>query len=115
MTNIKMHSLAKVLARHHQVTASELIGHSRVRSITLTRFKFCWIARYRLGHSTTAIAKFLGGRDHTTVVHATRQAERLGLICNQTVNDILDEAKDQTVIDINRLKLDAGVFCGNQA
>lgn len=110
MKQIKMNSLAKVVARRHRVRASDLTGQSRGRWVAHPRFKFVWIARYKLGHSTSVIGRFLGGRDHTTIIHASRQAEALGLISPETVDDILLEAEGQTQVDMEQLKKDAGVF-----
>ena len=110
MKQIKMNSLAKVVARRHHVRASDLTGQSRGRWVAHPRFKFVWIARYKLGHSTSVIGRFLGGRDHTTIIHASRQAEALGLISPETVDDILLEAEGQTQADMEQLKRGAGVL-----
>lgn len=74
-----MKHLAKAVAVRHCVTYDEIVGESRVRSIFKPRAMFCHIAYEHLGKSTTQIGRFLGGRDHTTVIHARRRAKEFGI------------------------------------
>lgn len=59
-------------------SVEELIGPRRSRTIAYPRFicydlmkKFCW------RNSLVQIGQFMGGRDHTTIIHGLRRAEEL--------------------------------------
>jgi len=62
----------RVTARHHELTADDLIGPSRRRKITLARSLAMYLARQLTGQSLGAIGRAFGGRDHTTVMHGVR-------------------------------------------
>lgn len=67
-------SMAEIAAAVHVKTGimpSDLRGRSRLRPYTYARMIFCAIAR-RAGYSTQQIGDWLGGRDHTTVMEASR-------------------------------------------
>lgn len=71
------------VAARHGVKASEIRGYSRGQRIARPRHEFVWIARsYKLANgrhrfSTTQIGRFLGNRDHTTVISSFRRHEKL--------------------------------------
>jgi len=102
---VKLTQLAKVIARRNGLEVSELTGHSRRFYYAHPRFTFIWIARRKLGHSTTQIARFLEGRDHTSICHATKRAEKLGLATPELVADILTEAQELTEIEMAKIVL----------
>ena len=90
---VKLTALAKVVAKRNGLHITELTGHLRKNYATHPRFTFIWIARRKLGHSTTQIGRFLEGRDHTSICHATKRAEKLGLARPELVADIMEEAQ----------------------
>lgn len=61
----------------HGISYPEIIGHRRARPIIAARHE----AMYRLSKETTlslpAIGRRMGGKDHTTVLHAVRKFEAL--------------------------------------
>jgi chromosomal replication initiator protein len=77
---LSMHSIAKAVAAHYGLTLEDLKGPSRKKCFSRPRQEamalMCAVGRYSLPQ----IGQFLGGRDHTTVLHgkrayAKRQAE----------------------------------------
>lgn len=77
-TRPRMAELCDVVARQHGVNTIDLRGPSQHRFIAWPRQAFMAHAR-AAGYTTTQIGRFLGGRDHTTVIHGSRRhAEREG-------------------------------------
>ncbi len=76
-------TLAAMVAAKHGITVEDLRGQRRKRKIAWARQEFAWRA-YQVRRpdgsrrfSTTYIANFCDGRDHTTAVHSIRRfAER---------------------------------------
>jgi hypothetical protein len=62
----------RLVARHHDLDVATLIGPNRSRSIAAARSLAMYLARLVTGMSLKAIGAGCGGRDHTTVLHATR-------------------------------------------
>ena len=52
-----------------------LKSNKRTRNIVVPRQEFCWLAYEYTGCSLTEIARFLGGRDHTTILHSVKRHE----------------------------------------
>lgn len=59
------------------VTETEITGAYRHRHLARARFLAAHLISDRLKYSTPRIGRALGGRDHTTVIHALRQAGKL--------------------------------------
>jgi hypothetical protein len=53
-----------------QVPLSRLVGKSRFHSTTQARFALCYYLYTYCELSSTAVGALLGGRDHSTVLHA---------------------------------------------
>lgn len=64
------------VAEQHGLTAAELLGATRVRSIAYARQEAMWRISRELGRSLPEIGRMMGGRDHTTVLHGIRAHER---------------------------------------
>lgn len=62
-----------------EVSWSQIAGRSRKGIIPKARFAYCWICKQYLGMNLKEIGDTIGGRDHTTVIHAL-----------STVKDLLD-------------------------
>lgn len=73
---LEIHQIAKVVAGHYGTTISELRGRSRRREISIPRSVVMYLAHNRVGYSLTYIGKYLGKRDHTTVMHGCRMVEK---------------------------------------
>lgn len=69
--------IAQRTARHFRLPLAELKGPSRRRAVTTARGVAAYLARQLTGCSLEAIGEFLGGRDHTTILHACQQTEQL--------------------------------------
>jgi chromosomal replication initiator protein len=61
--------ILSVVAQHYGVSEEDLIGRSRRRAISIPRQMCMYLVREEIGTSLPQIGEFLGGRDHTTVIH----------------------------------------------
>lgn len=64
----------KRVAKYFNVTVRELTGASRRKTVVRARALSVYLIRTALGFSFQAIGQSLGGRDHTTVMHAFQRA-----------------------------------------
>ncbi len=58
-------------------TIMDILSHRRTADIVLPRQFAMYLARIKTLKSLPEIGRFIGGRDHTTVMHACRKIERL--------------------------------------
>jgi hypothetical protein len=73
----KLDVLAKQVAERHHLTVDQLRGQDRTNRVVHPRQEFMWLAN-KAGYSTTTVGRYLGDRDHTTVIHGVRRhQERL--------------------------------------
>ncbi len=63
-------SVLRAVADFYNVEIEELRGSSRRQSIVRPRQVACYLLRQETGASLPQIGQWLGGRDHTTVLHA---------------------------------------------
>ena len=63
------------VTRHFSIRVADLQGKKRNQSIALPRQICMYLARERTKLSLEEIGGYFGGRDHTTVLHATRKIE----------------------------------------
>jgi chromosomal replication initiator protein len=57
------------------VKLTDLLGKRRHKSVALPRQVCMWLARRHTRYSLEEIGGYLGGRDHTTVLHAIRTVD----------------------------------------
>lgn len=81
--------IAEVAARYG-VTPAELTGRAQPGALRRARFTACWLAFRLSGLAASAIGGAMGGRDHTTVLHAVK---RFGAFAAEN-RDWMIEARD---------------------
>lgn len=52
------------------VTTADICGPNRRRKYTVPRHTYCWLMHHLTDQSLQQIGQAIGGRDHTTVMHA---------------------------------------------
>nr|MBA3825198.1 chromosomal replication initiator protein DnaA [Ktedonobacterales bacterium] len=62
-----------LVANHYHVSADEMLGKGRVRSIAWPRQVAMYLLREETENSLAQIGAALGGRDHTTIMHGCEQ------------------------------------------
>lgn len=69
---INVPEIISLVAKHYNVRNAELQGKKRTRSVAHPRQVCMYLARELSGLSFEEIGRYLGGRDHSTVLHAHR-------------------------------------------
>lgn len=64
--------IIRAAARLHDVTAADVIGPSRSRTVAAARCLAMYLCRHLTGRSYHAIGMAFGRRDHTTAMHGVR-------------------------------------------
>lgn len=78
--NESMRDIVSRIAAQHHLTVEELRGHSRIKKLAYPRFQVMYEIRLLTKQSYPAIGRFLGGRDHTSIMAGRkRHAEITGL------------------------------------
>jgi len=70
-------SILQAVADFYNLSVEELTGTSRRQSVARPRQVACYLLRQEAGASLPQIGQWLGGRDHTTVLHACERIAAL--------------------------------------
>jgi chromosomal replication initiator protein len=73
----RIEDIQRVVARHYNVSKTELLSNRRTRTIVKPRQIAMYLAKVMTPRSLPEIGRRFGGRDHTTVLHAVRKIEDL--------------------------------------
>ncbi len=73
---INSRQVIKVVSEYYEIHIDDLVGASRKRELVLPRQVIMYILREELGSSYPLIGNDIGGRDHTTAMHACKKIER---------------------------------------
>ncbi|PZO77226.1 MAG: chromosomal replication initiator protein DnaA [Mesorhizobium amorphae] len=74
---IRIEDIQRVVARHYNVSKTELLSNRRTRTVVKPRQVAMYLAKVMTPRSLPEIGRRFGGRDHTTVLHAVRKIEDL--------------------------------------
>ena len=73
---LDFNSLLHMVSKFYDEPKKDILSTSRKRELATCRQIFCYIARFNMPNVTLKqIGDFLGGRDHSTVIHSIRVAE----------------------------------------
>lgn len=89
-----LRALAQVVTKYFNVKLADLRGASRRKALVNARDIVVYLARQTTTHSLEQIGNYLGGRDHTTILHGYRKLEKMVKT---------DAATRQTIADLMRL------------
>lgn len=70
-------AIQKAVADHFQIKLQELKAKKRTKNLVMPRQVAMYLCRELTNLSYPEIGKYFGGKDHTTVIHACRQIEKL--------------------------------------
>lgn len=73
----KIKEIISVVSEIFSVSENDIRSERRKHVLCCARFAVCFLSRELTTKSFPAIGTFIGGRDHTTVMHAVRRAEEL--------------------------------------
>lgn len=74
---VSMENIQKVVAEYYNLRTSDLLSAKRTRSIARPRQIAMALSKELTNHSLPEIGERFGGRDHTTVLYATRRVREL--------------------------------------
>ena len=74
---VKIEDIQRVVARHYNVSRSDLLSSRRTANVVRPRQIAMYLAKTLTLRSLPEIGRRFGGRDHTTVLHAVRKIETL--------------------------------------
>jgi len=74
---VTIENIQKTVAEYYKIRTSELLSSTRSRTIARPRQIAMALAKELTNHSLPEIGKAFGGRDHTTVLYATRKIAEL--------------------------------------
>ena len=74
---VTLESIQKIVAEYFKLRVADLLSKKRTRSIARPRQIAMALAKELTSHSLPEIGDAFGGRDHTTVLHATRKVVEL--------------------------------------
>ena len=78
------------VAQQYGYTVGDMLGRSRLKRVVAVR-RLCILMLREKGYSTTEIGRVLGGRDHSTIVHALNKPVDT---CNQLIVRPLDQQQE---------------------
>ncbi|MDX2164181.1 MAG: chromosomal replication initiator protein DnaA [Gammaproteobacteria bacterium] len=87
---VTIENIQKVVAEYYKIKVSDLLSKRRSRSITRPRQVAMALAKELTTHSLPEIGEAFGGRDHTTVLHATRAVAEFREISSTIKEDYLN-------------------------
>ena len=74
---VRIEDIQRIVARHYNVSKTELLSNRRTRTIVKPRQVAMYLAKIMTPRSLPEIGRRFGGRDHTTVLHAVRKIENM--------------------------------------
>ncbi len=90
---LDINDIMSSVCNYYQVSERDVLGQRRFRPYVRPRQIVCYIAKYNIPHITLKdIGRYLGNRDHSTVIHAVRSVED-EMSYNQKFSDEINEIK----------------------
>jgi chromosomal replication initiator protein len=74
---ILLDNVLKIVARHYGVSANDIKAKKRQKDIAVIRQVTLYLMKKLTFFSLQAIGEFVGGRDHSTVIHAVERIESM--------------------------------------
>lgn len=78
-TRLTVKDIQRAVCVYYRISHDDLVGERRLRRLVRPRQVAMWLCRKLTDRSMPDIGRRFGGRDHTTVLHAYRQIEKLRL------------------------------------
>lgn len=85
---VRFHALRRAVCRHYNVKWSQIKDIGRNKRICLPRHVLCYLAYCHTGLSMPQIARQLGRKDHTTVLHGRDKIREMLLVDDVLITTI---------------------------
>jgi chromosomal replication initiator protein len=89
---VTIDEIQKAVVEHYSIRMADMTSARRSRAVARPRQMAMYLAKQLTPRSLPEIGKKFGGRDHTTVMHAVRQIEKLTAE-DRTIADDLDSLR----------------------
>lgn len=89
--------ITRAAAQHFGISYADLMGQSREQRFARPRQMVMFLCYDMCGRSYPDIGKFLGGRDHSTILHGCREVERAAY-GNEVLSALMAIAAEATAI-----------------
>ncbi len=86
---ITIDEIQKRVSEHFHIRAAEMVSARRAREVARPRQIAMYLAKQLTPRSLPEIGRRFGGRDHTTVIHAVRQIEKLRASDSEIDHDVV--------------------------
>ncbi|MBI3559351.1 hypothetical protein HY085_03050 [Candidatus Gottesmanbacteria bacterium] len=87
-TSVSPHAIMEKLCDYYNLPMKLIKGEKRDKAVAVPRQILMYLIRKNTGITYEEIAAFLGGRDHTTVMHGVQKIESLILTNEKIRNDV---------------------------
>lgn len=74
--HVSPHDLINVVSEHFSIGKRKLLGTNRAQTIALPRQILMYLLRTELGLPLQEVGRIVGGKDHTTVIHAVEKISK---------------------------------------
>ncbi|MBT4594462.1 chromosomal replication initiator protein DnaA [bacterium] len=71
-----IHHVAKIIARHYNLSVDDIRSKKRDRQVTAARQETIYLMKKMTNATLRTIGEYLGGRDHSTVIYAANKIEK---------------------------------------
>lgn len=98
---LRAHDIVKTVSRYYDIKKDTLLGKKRNKEIVIPRQILIYLLREELDLPYTAIAREIGGKDHTTIIHNYNKIKNLVLENVDLENEIINIKEKLYSVDIN--------------
>jgi chromosomal replication initiator protein len=85
---VTIEEIQRAVVEHYQLKMSDMVSTRRARAVARPRQVAMYLAKQLTPRSLPEIGKKFGGRDHTTVMHAVKQVEKLSESDRSLADDV---------------------------
>lgn len=90
---VSYRTIISAVARHYKIKTSDLKGTSRKKIIATARHIAAYLLRKEVNLPLSQVGYILGGKDHTTIMHAAEKIDRLFSTNQQVRHEIIEIRK----------------------
>lgn len=83
-------NIISAITSYYRISKNDLVGKSKKKEIVIPRQICCYLMCELLSLPLVSIGKELGGRDHTTIIHARDKVEEMCRINDKIAKDVDD-------------------------
>ena len=68
--------ILEIIAEECSIKVTDIASKTRKTEVVNGRFIFCGVMKEYFGYSLKKIGEFVGGRDHTTIIHSIKEYKK---------------------------------------